>query len=182
VKFWHHEFRPRAQHSERPLATQGASKPLENAADIIGSLGNLNLNSLIFTRESAPNTSLEVSFTNAIDTIYFWERGGNTGSSIYGDSDILVEALDDSGNAIADHNILRENYTPGGGYNISTRVDRPNPLDPPLLNNGPFNIGSIGLILQGASTRTLRLTSTDNNKGPIGGTLPFLATTAPTSS
>jgi len=97
-----------------PLATQGASKPLENAADIFGSLGNLNLNSLIVTRESAPNTSLEVSFANAIDTIYFWERGGNAGSSIYGDSDILVEALDDSGNAIAGYKILRKNYTPGG--------------------------------------------------------------------
>jgi hypothetical protein len=161
-----------------PLVTQGASKPLENAADIIGSLGNLNLNSLIVTRESAPNTSLEVSFANAIDTIYIWERGGNAGSSIYGDSDILVEALDDSGNAIADYKILRENYTPGG-CNISTRVDRPNPLDPPLLNNGPFNIGSIGLILQGASTRTLRLTSTDNNKGPIGGTPPYSGDNGP---
>jgi hypothetical protein len=161
-----------------PLVTQGPSKPLTSAADIVGSLGNLNLNSLIVTRESAPKASFEVSFAKPINTIYFWERGGTAGSTTYGDSDILVEALDDVNNVIASYQILRQNYTPAG-YNISTRVDRPNPSDPPLLNNGPFNIGSIGLSLQGASTRTLRLTSSDNNKGPIGGTPPYSGDNGP---
>lgn len=161
-----------------PLVTQGPSKPLTSAADIVGSLGNLNLNSLIVTRESAPKASFEVSFANLINTVYFWERGGTAGGTTYGDSDILVEALDEVSNVIASYHILRQNYTPAG-YNISTRVDRPNPLDPPLLNNGPFNIGSIGLSLQGASTRTLRLTSSDNNKGPIGGTPPYSGDNGP---
>ena len=161
-----------------PLVTQGPSKPLTSADDIVGSLGNLNLNSLIVTRESAPKASFEVSFANPINTIYFWERGGTAGSTTYGDSDILVEALDDVNNVIASYQILRQNYTPAG-YNISTRVDRPNPSDPPLLNNGPFNIGSIGLSLQGASTRALRLTSSDNNKGPIGGTPPYSGDNGP---
>ncbi len=161
-----------------PLVTQGPSKPLTSAADIVGSLGNLNLNSLIVTRESAPKASFEVSFANPINTIYFWERGGTAGSTIYGDSDILVEALDDVSNVIASYQILRQNYTPAS-YNISTLVERPIPSDPPLLNNGPFNIGSIGLSLQGASTRALRLTSSDNNKGPIGGTPPYSGDNGP---
>jgi len=160
---------PRAAHQSRlPPHLRRGSDP----ADIVGSLGNLNLNSLIVTRESAPKASFEVSFANPINTIYFWERGGAAGSTTYGDSDILVEALDDINNVIASYQILRQNYTPAG-YNISTLVERPNPSDPPLLNNGPFNIGSIGLSLQGASTRALRLTSSDNNKGPIGGTPPY---------
>lgn len=130
------------------------------------------------TRESAPTASFEVSFAQAINKIFFWERGGSAGSASFGDSDILVEALDDAKNVTASHHILRSQYSPAG-YNISTRVERPNPLDPPLLNNGPFNIGSIGLSLQGQPTRTLRLTSTDNNRGPIGGTPPYYGDNGP---
>lgn len=157
-------------HSD-PLVAEGPSKPVETAPDIVGSLGNSNLNSLVVTRESAPTASFEVSFDHPIDKIFFWERGGSAGSTTYGDSDLLVEALDDLGGVIASTKILRENYTPAS-YNISTVVT-------PILNNGPFNIGSIGLSLDGATTRTLRLTSTDNNKGPIGGTPPYYGDNGP---
>jgi hypothetical protein len=85
---------------------------------------------LIVTRESAPKVSFEVSFANPINTLYFWERGGAASSTTYGDSDILVEALDDLNNVIAIYQILRQNYTLAG-YNISTLVERPNPSDPP---------------------------------------------------
>ena len=153
------------------LVGEGPSKPVESPADIVGSLGNLNLNSLVVTRESAPTASFEVSFDNPIDTIFFWERGGTAGSSTYGDSDLLVEALDELGGVIASYKILRQNYTPAP-FNISTVVT-------PVLNNGPFNLGSIGLSLNGATTRTLRLTSSDNNKGPIGGTPPYYGDNGP---
>jgi len=154
-----------------PLVGEGPSKPVETAADIVGSLGNLNLNSLVVTRESASTASFEVSFANPIDKIFFWERGGSAGSSTYGDSDLLVEALDDVGSVIASCKILRQNYTPAN-YNISTVVT-------PILNNGLFNIGSIGLSLDGATTRSLRLTSADNNKGPIGGIPPYSGDNGP---
>jgi hypothetical protein len=58
-----------------PLVGEGPSKPVETAADIVGSLGNLNLNSLVVTRESAPKASFEVSFARAINKVFFWERG-----------------------------------------------------------------------------------------------------------
>lgn len=154
-----------------PLLGEGPSKPVDSAADIVGSLGNLNLNSLVVTRESASTASFEVSFSNPIDKIFFWERGGSAGSATYGDSDLLVEALDNGGGVIASYKILRQNYTPAN-FNISTVVT-------PILNNGPFNLGSIGLSLDGATTRALRLTSTDNNKGPIGGTPPYSGDNGP---
>lgn len=157
--------------SSDPLLGEGLSKPVETAADIVGSLGNLNLNSLVVTRESASTASFEVAFDHPIDKVFFWERGGTAGSSVYGDSDLLVEALDNVGSVIASYRILRQNYS-AANYNISTVVS-------PILNNGPFNIGSIGLSLDGGTTRTLRLTSTDNNKGPIGGTPPYSGDNGP---
>ena len=154
-----------------PLVGEGPSKPVETAADIVGSLGNLNLNSLVVTRESAANASFEVSFAQPIQTLFFWERGGSAGGTTFGGGELLVAALADSGALLASYHILRANYTPAN-YNISTVVT-------PILNNGPFNIGSIGLTLNGAATRTLRLTSTDNNLGPIGGTPPYSGDNGP---
>ena len=145
-----------------PLTGEGPSNPVQSGASIVGSLGNLNLNSLVVTRESAPNASFEVSFDNPVSSFFFWERGGTAGGSVAGDSDLLVEALSEDGNTVlASYKILRENYT-NAGYNISTIVD-------PILNNGPFNIGSIGLRLDSGTTRTLRLTSSNNNLGATGG-------------
>lgn len=151
------------------LIGEGPSKPNPTDADIVASLGNLNLNSLVVTRESANKVIIDVSFANAVNTFFFWERGGTPGSTVAGDSDILVEALSDDGSSVlASYKILRANYTKAG-YNISTRVNRPNPLDPPLLNNGPFNIGSIGISLGSTYAKNLRLTSVGNNLGPQGG-------------
>jgi hypothetical protein len=145
-----------------PLTGEGPSNPVQSGADIDGSLGNLNLNSLVVTRESAPLASFEVSFDNPVSSFFFWERGGTAGGSVAGDSDLLVEALSEDGNTVlASYKILRENYTQAG-YNISTIVE-------PILNNGPFNIGSIGLRLDRGTTRRLRLTSSNNNLGATGG-------------
>ncbi|MBN3943564.1 MAG: exosortase-dependent surface protein XDP2 [Nostoc sp.] len=137
------------------LLLEGPSKPNPNAQDIVDSLGNLNLNSILVTRENADTASIEVSFANPVNTFLFWERGGTAGGPVAGDSDLLVEALGENNEVIATYKILRQNYTKAG-YNISTQVF-------PILNNGPFNIGSIGISLDGITTQTLRLTSSNNN-------------------
>ncbi|AUT02445.1 PEP-CTERM sorting domain-containing protein [Nostoc sp. CENA543] len=137
------------------LVTEGPSKPNPTDQDIVSSLGNLNLNSILVTRENADKASIEVAFANPVNTFFFWERGGNPSGTVAGDSDLLVEALDDNNAVIASYKILRQNYTKAD-YNISTVVQ-------PILNNGPFNIGSIGITLNGITTRTLRLTSSNNN-------------------
>lgn len=144
-----------------PLISEGPSKPVQSSADIVGSLGNLNLNSLVVTRESASTASIEVSFVNPVDTLLFWERGGTPGTTVAGDSDLLVEALGSDGTVQAAYKILRANYTQAD-YNISSEVV-------PILNNGPFNIGLIGLSLEGGAVQTLRLTSTNNDLGATGG-------------
>ena len=43
-----------------PLTGEGPSNPVQSGADIVGRLGNLNLNSLVVTRESAPSECVEV--------------------------------------------------------------------------------------------------------------------------
>lgn len=145
-----------------PLIGEGPSKPNPTDQDIVDSLGNLNLNSILVTRENANKASIEVSFENPVKTFFFWERGGTPGDSVAGDSDLLVEALsDDRSTVLASYKILRANYTKAD-YNISTQVI-------PVLDNGPFNIGSIGISLDGATTKTLRLTSSNNDRGAAGG-------------
>lgn len=145
-----------------PLIGEGPSKPNPTDQDIVGSLGNLNLNSILVTRENANTASIEVSFANPVSLFFFWERGGTPGGAIAGDSDLLVEALsDDRSTVLASYKILRADYTKAA-YNISTQVV-------PVLNNGPFNIGSIGLLLNDGTTKTLRLTSSNNNLGALGG-------------
>lgn len=139
-----------------PLVGEGPAKPNPTGADIAASLGNLNLNSLLVTRENADTAIIEVSFARPVNTFFFWERGGTPGGAVAGDSDLLVEALADDGTTVlASYKILRANYTKAD-YNISTIV-------PPVLNNGPFNIGSIGIRLDGIRAQTLRLTSERNN-------------------
>jgi hypothetical protein len=140
---------------EDNLLGEGPSKPNPTDQDIVGSLGNLNLNSILVTRENANKASIEVSFENPVNTFFFWERGGTAGGAIAGDSDLLVEALDDNNRVITSYKILRQNYTKAD-YNISTQVI-------PVLNNGPFNLGSLGISLDGITTKTLRLTSSNNN-------------------
>ncbi len=137
------------------LVGEGPSKPNPTDQDIVDTLGNLNLNSILVTRENANKASIEVSFENPVNTFFFWERGGTPGEAVAGDSDLLVEALDDNNAVIASYKILRQNYTKAD-YNISTQVI-------PVLNNGPFNIGSQGISLDGITTKTLRLTSSNNN-------------------
>ncbi|WP_407900676.1 exosortase-dependent surface protein XDP2 [Scytonema sp. NUACC26] len=137
------------------LLEEGPSKPNPTAQDIVDSLGNLNLNSILVIRENANKASIEVSFENPVDTFFFWERGGTAGGVVAGDSDLLVEALDDNNAVVASYKISRQNYTKAD-YNISTEVI-------PVLNNGPFNIGSLGIHLDGITTKTLRLTSVNND-------------------
>ncbi len=101
-----------------------------------------------------------LTLTSCGNTFFFWERGGTAGGAVAGDSDLLVEALNDNNEVVASYKILRQNYTKAD-YNISTQVI-------PILNNGLFNIGSLGIRLDGITTKTLRLTSA-NNDGLLSG-------------
>jgi len=145
-----------------PLLGEGPATTNPTGQDVANALGNLNLNSLLVTRENGNTASIEVDFPNPVNTFFFWERGGTPGGAVAGDSDLLVEALSNNGSTVlATYHIRRSQYRKAD-YNISTVV-------PPVLNNGPFNIGSLGINLQGITTTKLRLTSTNNNLGPLNG-------------
>jgi hypothetical protein len=74
-------------------------------------LGNNNLNNIIDT-EDGGNFKLNLSFTTAVSSFLFWERGMN--------STIRVQALDAMGNLIG--NLLKLNSSSWGkaGYGINT--------------------------------------------------------------
>jgi len=145
-----------------PLLGEGPATPNPTGQDVANALGNLNLNSLLVTRENGNTAIIEVDFPNPVNTFFFWERGGTPGGAVAGDSDLLVEALSNDGSTVLATYYIRRSQYRKADYNISTVV-------PPVLNNGPFNIGSLGINLQGITTTKLRLTSTDNNLGRTNG-------------
>lgn len=58
-----------------PLVEEGPAKPNPSDLDIANSLGNLNLNSLLVTRENGNTASIEVSFANPVNTFFFGSVG-----------------------------------------------------------------------------------------------------------
>jgi hypothetical protein len=85
------------------------------AANVVASLGNLNLNCIIDTEDDLGKSVIDVFFgKNGAKTFFFFERGMN--------SDLKVEAIDKNGNVIGTHfditrNLFKANFT---GYSIDT--------------------------------------------------------------
>uniref|UniRef100_A0A832GYV5 PEP-CTERM sorting domain-containing protein n=1 Tax=Oscillatoriales cyanobacterium SpSt-402 TaxID=2282168 RepID=A0A832GYV5_9CYAN len=143
------------------LVGEGPATIFPTESDLAASLNNLNLTSLVITREEGSTASFKAFFPNPVNTFFFWERGGTPGSSVAGNSDLLVEALDSDGETVlASYKILRSNYT-NSGVTVVTDVQ--------AFQVGPQNLGSIGLRLDDGATKTLRLTSSNNNLGALGG-------------
>lgn len=122
-------------------AAEGPATVTPASADLQAALANFNLSSIVVTRENRGLAIVDVSFAQATDTFFFWERGFN--------SDLLVEALDADGKVTGSYTILRANYAQSGVV-VST-------------DNGAFvlagqQLGSIGLYTDVAVSR-LRLVS-----------------------
>lgn len=91
----------------------GTVNELPDNADIVASLGNLNLNNIIDTEDKKGKSIFDVTFDSPVNTFFLFERGLN--------SDLHVEALDSLGNVIADtaFEITRDLWT-DAGYQIDT--------------------------------------------------------------
>ena len=132
------------------------------SADLTASLANFNLSSIVVTRENVGTASEEIEFQRPTTTFFFWERGDDI-SPTKANSDVLVEALDEHGNVIATHKLLRSEYTPSGirvttwngSFNSPTTPDG---VQPPL--------GAAGLKLS-VPARRLRLTSVQQAAGGV---------------
>lgn len=109
-------------------APQGPATVTPTGANLAAALGNLNLSSIVVTREGAGTAVLDVSFASPVDSFLFYERGFN--------SDLQVQALNASNQVIGTYTILRANYAQTG---IVITTD-----NGAFLNNGQA-LGSIGL-------------------------------------
>jgi hypothetical protein len=117
-------------------------------ADVVASLGNLNLNSIIDTEDNLGNSVIDVFFgPKGAKTFYFFERGMN--------SDLKVEALDKDGNVVDTFNITRSLFGANpAGYSINTKEI-----------GGAQKVGSYGLTLD-YKVAGLRLSSDMMSNGP----------------
>jgi hypothetical protein len=117
-------------------------------ADVVASLGNLNLNSIIDTEDNLGTSVIDVSFgKKGAKTFFFFERGMN--------SDLKVDALDKLGNVVSTFNITRNMFKANPtGYSINTTEV-----------GGAQKVGSYGLTLD-YKVAGLRLSSDNKSNGP----------------
>ncbi len=138
-----------------PYLPEGPKKENPTAADIVASLGNLNLNSIIDTEDDYGTSIIEVFFGKATDTFFFWERGNalTANDPGPGNSDLFVESLDKFGNVLDKFKITRDMWK-DAGYSINTKEINENQ-----------QVGSLGL--KGTQKAVgLRLTSHKGFNGP----------------
>lgn len=119
---------------------QGPNVEKPTNADVVASLGNLNLNSIIDTEDNRGTSIIDVYFKKAARTFYFFERGMN--------SDLTVEALDAAGTVVDNYTITRALFHANPtGYSLhTTEIDKAQP------------VGSYGLTLS-HNVAGLRLSS-----------------------
>lgn len=92
-------------------ATIGTIAQNPTNADIVAALGNRNLSS-ITDSEDAGSYSIDLAFAKPLDTLFFWERGGN--------SKLDVQALNAAGNPIGNLLTLSSNTWRSAGFSIDT--------------------------------------------------------------
>ncbi|MBD1837702.1 PEP-CTERM sorting domain-containing protein [Coleofasciculus sp. FACHB-64] len=134
---------------------QGPKKENPTNDDIVASLGNLNLNSIIDTEDNLGTSVIEIFFGQATDTFFFWERGNpkSEDTQTAGNSDLLVESLDKNGTVLEAFKITRDLWK-YAGYSINTKeIDKDQ------------KVGSLGLKGSKKAVR-LRLSSSIGFNGP----------------
>lgn len=94
------------------LATVGLKREAINNQDAVAALGNRYLSSIIDTEDQG-NFAIDLSFEQAVDNFFFWERGMN--------SKLDVQALDADGNLIGNLLNLNSNNWDYAGYKLDTR-------------------------------------------------------------
>ncbi|OUC14443.1 MAG: hypothetical protein B0A82_12075 [Alkalinema sp. CACIAM 70d] len=135
-----------------PLLPEGPVVESPTEANIVASLGNLNLNSIIDTEDKWGTSSFNLFFDQPSDHFFLYERGMN--------SDLLVEAIDASGNLLGESFKITRDLWASAGYSIMTHeiADQPQPQA----------VGSFGLKTK-TTIAGLRLTSFNSNPNSFNG-------------
>ncbi|WP_434222307.1 exosortase-dependent surface protein XDP2 [Limnospira platensis CENA597] len=93
------------------LVTVGTSQEDPTNADIVTSLGNNNLNSII-DGEDRGSFAINVWFDRRVDNLFLWERGMN--------SAVTVQAIDGRGNSLGNTFTIARNDWDDAGFRINT--------------------------------------------------------------
>jgi hypothetical protein len=119
-------------------------------ANVVQTLGNLNLNNILDGEDSGTFT-IDVTFDSLVDNLLFWERGQN--------SRLGVQALDDFGNVVGNFLKLDSKTWDYAGFRIDTTEI-----------GGAQKVGSLGVSLADLGVsgpiRSIRLTSEKGYRGP----------------
>jgi hypothetical protein len=125
------------------------SAELPSNSQVVGALGNLNLNKIIDTEEFLGAAILDVFFQKPSDSFYLFERGGAMGSSARaGNSDLKVQAIDAQGRLLGETFTIGRNMWSNAGYAIDTREI-----------GSAQKVGSFGLSSKNGAIAGLRLTT-----------------------
>jgi hypothetical protein len=97
------------------------SAELPSNSQVVGALGNLNLNKIIDSEEFLGSGILDVFFQKPSDSFYLFERGGAMGSTARaGNSNLKVQALDAKGKLVGSQFTISANMWNNAGYAIDT--------------------------------------------------------------
>lgn len=124
---------------------EGVATTTPAPEDLVANHGNLNLTSIVATREGVGTTVFELGFDQPTDTLLIWERG-LTG-------DVLVSALDAEGNVTGSYKV-RDGANDAGApadY-VRTGITVTTYVLPDFLNQGQ-ELGSVGLKLSEPASR-----------------------------
>lgn len=127
-------------------ATVGTKLEVATDESIASSLGNLNLNSIVDTEDKG-NFTIDISFSKAVNRLFFWERGMN--------SKLKVQALGASDTVLAEYLLDSANGFNYAGFDIDTTEI-----------GGKQKVGALGLFLDGTSAKKFRLISETSYNGP----------------
>ena len=145
---------------------EGHTTTTPGAEDLVANHGNLNLTSIVATREGVGTTVFELGFDAPTDTLLIWERGQS--------GDVLVSALDDNGDAVGAYKV-RDGANDAGaaGDYARTGITVTTYVLEDFLNQGQ-ELGTVGLKLSAPADR-FRFTVYQEAEGEARS-----ATTAPT--
>jgi len=135
---------------------EGHATTTPAAEDLVANHGNLNLTSIVATREGAGTTVFELGFDTPTDTLLIWERGQS--------GDVLVSALDDDGNVLGSYKVRdgADDAGAAGDYARTGIIVTTYVLED-FLNQGQ-ELGTVGLKLS-APAKRFRFTAYQEAEG-----------------
>jgi hypothetical protein len=92
--------------------SEGPLNEMPTNSDLVASLGNLNLNSILDTEDNAAGTSINVFFSQPTNHLFFFERGGN--------SSLTVDLLDTNGLLLGTSYAIAQSLWNATGFSIDT--------------------------------------------------------------